>query len=179
MGEENSGAKAGPTDDLHTATGESDAQTNWSPLNWTVIALFSMLTLTGMWLATGPFGPAVAIPTGERDPGLVTVPLYVYLYAAFGALGYIFTKLMVDLDQYTSWGEREHLVAMAMRVPAAWILATGIFLFLGDLGQTSGTDGARFTAGVAFLVGLYVNVAMKALGSLADRILGRGTRRPE
>lgn len=149
---------------------------DWSAGNWAVIALFTALTLVGMALSVGWVESAVAVPGGEGTADAVTVPLYVYLYAGFGALGYIFTKLMVNFDRYTTWSHLEQLVGMAMRVPAAWILATGIYLFLGDIGGTEGTGGARFTAGVAFLVGLYVNVALKALGSLADRILGRPSR---
>lgn len=65
---------------------------------------------------------------------------------------------------------------MGLRIPAAWILATGVYLFIGELGQVSGTEGATFAAGVAFLVGVYVNVALKMLGSLADRILASRVR---
>jgi hypothetical protein len=83
---------------------------------------------------------------------------------------------MHKLDQYAEWNQWEHLVEMAMRIPAAWILAAGVYLFLGSLGQVSGVGGARFGAGVSFLVGLYVNVALKALGGFADRILGRAPR---
>ena len=155
---------------------EGDAP-NWSVVNWLVIAVFTVLTFVGIALAVGLVDRVVAVP-GDGSSG-VTVPLYVYLYSGFGALGYVFTKLMVRLDRYTEWSRREHLVAMAMRIPAAWILATGIYLFLGELGGTSGTgeSAARVTAGVAFLVGLYVNVAHKALGSIADRILGRAPRK--
>ena len=174
-------ADAAAADDARTSTGPapgtSEDDPDWSPANWIVIAVFTLLTLGGIALAVGSIESVVEIPTTDSGsgsgPGLVTVPLYVYLYAGFGALGYIFTKLMVQLDRYTKWNRLEQLVAMAMRIPAAWILATGIYLFLGDVGSTSGTGGERFAAGVAFLVGLYVNVALKALGSLADRILGR------
>jgi len=152
---------------------------DWSVVNWAVIAVFTALTLIGMALSVGWVESVVVIPDGEGGPDAVTVPLYVYLYAGFGALGYIFTKLMVRFDQYTTWSHLEQLVGMAMRVPAAWILATGVYLFVGDLGGTGGTAGARFTAGVAFLVGLYVNVALKALGGLADRILGRSPQSTE
>ncbi|WP_380674648.1 hypothetical protein [Salinigranum sp. GCM10025319] len=174
-------------DDTGTSTSPARANSedapDWSLANWTVIVVFTLLTLGGIALAVGRVESVVAIPTTDSGSGsgsgLVTVPLYVYLYAGFGALGYIFTKLMVQLDRYTKWNRLEQLVAMAMRIPAAWILATGIYLFLGDVGSTSGTGGARFAAGVAFLVGLYVNVALKALGSLADRILGRTPPEPE
>ena len=148
---------------------------DWSTGNWVVIAAFTALTLVGLALAVGGVESVVDVSvSGESDA--LTVPPYVYLYAGLGALGYVFTKLMVQFDEYTEWQNLEQLVGMAMRVPAAWILATGIYLLFGGVGGTDGATGARFTAGVAFLVGLYVNVALKALGSLADRILGRSPR---
>lgn len=174
----NSGSSEAPTpvDDPPIEEGLGDGLA-WSMGNWLVIGLFTLLVLVGVWITTGWYRPAVAAPASNPETTLVTVPLYIYLYAGFGALGYIFTKLMVQLDRFTEWGELEQLAELAMRIPAAWILAAGIYLFLGDVGQTAGTSGARFAAAVAFLVGLYVNVAMKALGSLADRILGRGPTR--
>jgi len=70
----------------------------------------------------------------------------VYVHATLGALGYVFTKLMVDIGRYDEPGEVRELVEMGMRIPAAWILGAGF----------------------------YVNVAIKSLGSLANRMLGRG-----
>lgn len=150
---------------------KTEAGPNWSVVNWAVIALFSGLTLVGVVLSIGVFEPVVST-SGGSDTSAVAVPLYVYLYAGLGALGYVFTKLMADLDQYTEWNKLEQLAAMGMRIPAALILAAGIYLFLGEFSGAA-ENGDRFAAGVAFLVGLYVNVALKALGSLADRILGR------
>ncbi|WP_178917609.1 hypothetical protein [Natronomonas gomsonensis] len=151
----------------------------WSLANWTVIAVFTALTLVGMVLSVGVIEPLVATSSSGTDAGGVTVPLYVYLYAGLGALGYVFTKLMGELERYTEWGEIEQLAAMAMRIPAAWVLAAGVYLFLGNFGGVVETSGPRFAAGVSFLVGLYVNVALKALGSLADRVLGRSKAKAE
>lgn len=61
---------------------------------------------------------------------------------------------------------------MGMRIPAAWVLASGFYLVLVQAG-TDPVDDPHMFATVAFLVGLYVNVAVKSLGSLADRMLGR------
>jgi hypothetical protein len=176
-----SGTTASDTTGVGTETtdapaGELATGTNWSRWNWSIISLFAVLTLVGVALAVGAIDSVVA-PLGDRsesDP--VVVPLYVFLYAGFGALGYVITKLMNQINEYDEWSEVEHLVAMGLRIPAAWILAAGIFLFIGEFGGAGETTGNRFTAGVAFLVGLYVNVALKALGSLADRILGRSPR---
>ncbi len=158
-------------------TAESDEdKPNWSLANWSIILLFTALTMVGIALSVGWLESVVAVPETSTDSNAVTVPLFVYLYAGFGALGYVFTKLMNQIEAYDEWSELEHLVEMAVRIPAAMILAAGIHLFIGEFGQTTGTTGARFAAGVAFLVGLYVNVALKALGSLADRILGRSSK---
>lgn len=164
-------------EDAKVGADEHGPFARWSRANWAVIGVLTALTLVGIGLAAGTVEGVVS--TDSSGSNAVTVPLYVYLYSGFGALGYALTKLVVQLDQYTKWGKLTDLVSMALRIPAAWVLATGIYLFLGDLGSVSGTTGAQFTAGVAFLVGLYVNVSLKALGSLADRILGRSQRQPE
>jgi hypothetical protein len=179
-----SGTTASETTRVGTETTDAPADelatgTNWSRWNWSIILLFAVLTLVGVALAVGVIDSVVAIPEEPSESDLVVVPLYVFLYAGFGALGYVITKLMNQINQYDEWSEIEHLVAMGLRIPAAWILAAGIFLFIGEFGVAGETTGDRFTAGVAFLVGLYVNVALKALGSLADRILGRSPRTSE
>ncbi|WP_136689877.1 hypothetical protein [Halorhabdus amylolytica] len=157
---------------------DAESEVDWSLLNWIVIGVFGLLTAVGIALSTGLLEWVVAVPDGsETNP--VTVPVYVYLYAALGTFGYVFTRLMHKLDQYTEWNRWEHLVEMAMRIPAACILAAGVYFFLGYFGDVEGVEGARFAAGVSFIVGLYVNVALKALGSLADRILGRAPKQPE
>lgn len=176
MSERRSAAETG---DSGTEAGQerSEAGAEWSLLNWVVIGVFGALTAVGLVLSTGVLEWAVAIPASGADPNPVAVPVYVYLYAGFGALGYIFTKLMGRLDRYTEWNRWEDLVGLAMRIPAAWVLAAGVYLLLGAFDEVEGVAGPRFAAGVAFLVGLYVNVALKALGSLADRILGRAPMR--
>jgi len=179
MGTERSTVEGGTEVESNPGDAAVEGGVDWSALNWIIIGVFAALTLVGIVLSTGVLEWAVAIPTDGTDTNPVTVPVYVYLYAALGTLGYIFTRLMHKLDRYTEWNRWEHLVEMAMRIPAACILAAGVYLFLGNFGRIEGVAGARFAAGVAFLVGLYVNVALKALGSLADRILGRAPRRPE
>jgi hypothetical protein len=99
----------------------------------------------------------------------------VYLYATLGALGYIFTKVMMASDALGGPGGTGDLVSMGMRIPAAWVLGAGFYLLLVQ-GGADPMENPHLFATVAFLVGLYVNVAIKSLGSLADRMLGRGTR---
>jgi len=166
-----------------TAGAEPDG--TWSAINAAVITLFVLLTVLGIVLSLGLLDSIVEVGQNGSQK-TVTVPGYVYLYAGLGSLGYVFTKLMVEFDRYDEWSDAEALASMLMRVPAALILAAGVFLLLGGAGGSSGTSGggtgpgsAQFVAGVAFLVGLYVNVALKSLGSLADRILGRPPRDSE
>jgi hypothetical protein len=146
----------------------------WSRENWLLIGLFTLLTVAGVAISTGVLSLGVVTPSGGAGSGSsVRVPVYVYLYASLGALGYVFTKLMTQLDSFDEWGEIEHLAEMGLRIPAAWVLAAGIYLLSTSASGTAQV-GLSLSAGVSFLVGLYVNVALKSLGSLADRILGRG-----
>lgn len=162
------------------ATAQGEAEATWSAVNAAVIAAFFLLTLVGLLISTGYIKPLAGLDGGGTR-GPAAVPPYVYLYAGLGALGYIFTKLMVQFDDYDEWNDAEALAAMLMRVPAALILAAGVYLLIapGIAGGNGGSENARFVAGVAFLVGLYVNVALKSLGGLADRILGRGAQASE
>ncbi|RXK51742.1 hypothetical protein [Halorientalis pallida] len=106
----------------------------------------------------------------------MTVPPYVDLYASLGALGYVFTKLMTNVEGYDEYDEFGELVEMALRIPAAWLLAAGIYLlFAAGTAFAGGGSGQQYAAGLSFLVGLYVDVAVKSLGSLSDRLLGRGS----
>lgn len=173
------------------------AGATWSMVNAAVIGLFVVLSAIGLLLSMGLVEWLVAVPSSASSPSTMTVPPYVYLYAGLGALGYVFTKLMVEFDRYDEWHDAEALASMLMRVPAALVLAAGVYLLLGGLGLPSemagetvatgsnatngesGARGAQFVAGISFLVGLYVNVALKSLGGLADRILGRQRERTE
>lgn len=158
--------------DVRTAPVTSRA---WSTENWALILLFSLLTLVGVVISTGELN--LGIIDASKSPTAtdsVRVPMYVYLYASLGALGYIFTKLMTNLERFDEWGEIEQLAEMGLRLPAAWVLAGGTFLLLTSFSDSGDVVNARFVAGLAFLVGLYVNVALKSLGGLADRLLGRG-----
>ncbi|WP_336001854.1 hypothetical protein [Halorientalis halophila] len=143
----------------------------WALGNWVLIGVFTVLTLVGVGLSmeVPPFDGWLT-----AGDGAVVVPPYVYVYASLGAFGYVFTRLMTNLEAFDEWDEFQELAEMALRVPAAWVLAAGAFLlFTTVVGSPEGVSGQRYTAGLAFLVGLYVNVAMKSLGSLADRLLGR------
>lgn len=141
--------------------------------NWLVIGLFGTLTIVGVVLAARLIQTGFVSVPGEEPAGVV-IPLYLYLYSTLGALGYVFTKLMSDLRAYDDHSELADLIEMGMRIPAAWILATGFYLVMVQAGTASAAETPYLLSTVAFLVGLYVNVAIKSLGSLADRMLGRG-----
>ena len=146
----------------------------WSSGNWLLIGALTALTLVGIALSAG----LVPVEGWLTASSPVIVPPYVYLYASLGALGYVFTKLMTNVEAYDEWNEIEELAEMALRIPAAWVLAAGVYLlFVAGTAFTGGGSGQQYAAGLSFLVGLYVNVAMKSLGSLADRLLGRGSAR--
>lgn len=167
---------------------ESSRERNWSVGNWTAIVAFLALTLVGLGVATGGLfcgssvGAFCGVTAVDPDSGPVQIPPYVVLYSTLGALGYAFTKFVTRLERYDDWADFERLVAMALRVPAAWLLAAGVYLLFGLLvrGGPVGNAGLeasnpppnpRLGAGVSFLVGLYVNVTYKSLGSLADKLL--------
>lgn len=139
--------------------------------NWLLVILFTALTVIGVVLSTGELNLGLVEASADSD---AAVPFYIYLYASMGALGYIFTKLMIDVESYDQTTELGRLIELGMRIPLAWVLGAGTYLLADPL--LGGSDPSQYTAGVAFLVGLYVNVAMKSLGDLADRLLGRGKR---
>lgn len=137
---------------------------DWSIENWAFIGFFVLLATITVVFSTSR-GPLPAL-----EP---SIPPAVYLYSTMGALGYAFTKLITGLGDFVEWGNVEELVEMALRIPAAWVLAAGVFLLSSVLLSAEIAADARLIAGVSFLVGLYVNVAFESLGALADRLLAR------
>ena len=155
---------------------ESDAGFDigrWPLWNLVIIALFFLLTLFGIGLTIGVVPRAYLAGTGSGNGPGVIIPGAVFLYSGLGALGYVFTKLMTSLEEYDEWGDIENLAEMLMRIPAAWLLAVGVY-HLGSfaLGSTP-LESSQLVTGLPFLAGLYVNVTYKWFGGLADRLLGR------
>lgn len=100
----------------------------------------------------------------------VTVPWYVYSFAVLGALGYVFTKLVKNPDR--SFGALLHA---NIRLPASLPLAAGFYLLAGQfLGSEPPAD---LMAGIAFLTGLFVNIAYRRIGALAKRLLPEEEKR--
>lgn len=153
------------------AAEQAGAVDGFSSGNWLLIGALTALTLVGIVLSAG-LAPVEGWLTAS---GPVIVPPYVYLYASLGALGYVFTRLMTNVEGYDEYDEIEELAGMRSAISAAWVLAAGIYLlFAAGTAFDGGGSGQQYAAGLSFLVGLYVNVAVKSLGSLADRLLGRG-----
>ncbi|MFU1782874.1 hypothetical protein ACM16X_15930 [Haloarcula japonica] len=165
--------------DTESSTGrETGLNTGrWSVGNWAVIGVFFLLTVVGVAMTAGLFGRSLLTETVGRDGPDVIVPLAVFLYATLGALGYVFTKLMTSLQEYDKWSDFENLAEMGMRIPAAWLLAAGVYQFGSLAIGSSALESAQLATGLPFLVGLYVNVAYEWLGGLADRLLGRHPNR--
>lgn len=133
---------------------------------WTLLALFlQMLTTVGLVGVTAQSLPIVGGPL--VPPG---IPVYVYVYAGVGAVGYTFTRaLTVDVTT-------ERLGDWTVRVFAALPLAAGTYL-LATVAIASGVGGSEeFTqpqlALLALLTGLFVNTSYARLDAAAKRLLG-------
>ena len=129
---------------------------------WMVV-LYLVFTLVGVGFSVG-WGAGLSLSI----PDSVTVPTYVYLYGFLGALAYAFTSLLTEFDK-----SARDLLQVGLRIPAALLLATGIYLLAAFFVSDPST---RVVAGLSFIVGLYVKLSLEALGSLARRLYGIGTQ---
>jgi hypothetical protein len=152
------------TDDEGTASGaERDGRVRGYGA-WTLLMLLLQLATTvGLVAVTARSVPGLDSPLVA--PG---VPLYVYVYAGLGAVGYTFTRAVtVDVTS-------ERLADWTVRTFAALPLAAGTYLLasilLGDVPDGGLTQ--RQLAGLALVTGLFVNTAYCRLNGLATRLLG-------
>lgn len=131
-----------------------------------VLGLYALLTLLGVGLSTGLLVPDSWFEIG-KDPPPTRVPPFVYLYAFLGASAFAFSNLLQK-------GERDwrDLVRLGMRVFSALPLAAGVYLLGSFLGGGLDVAGGRAAAGLAFLTGLYVNLALEGLYGLGMRLYG-------
>lgn len=142
----------------------------------TVIAVYALLTVGAALVTTGwqvEAGEFFSVDTtGSQVPG------FVYVFAFLGAMAYAFTSVVAKLDPEAEAFERgtPAVLRVGLRAMAALPLAAGVYLLWNNLGFEMGGRNGQLVAGVAFLVGLYVNVTLKALGGVAERVLGRTTR---
>ena len=131
-----------------------------------VLALYAILTLLGVAVATGFLVPESWFEVAEKAPA-TQVPPFVFLYAFLGASAFVFSNLLRKENR-----EWRDLVRLGMRVLSALPLAAGVYLLGSFLGGGADVAGARAAAGLAFLTGLYVNLALEALYGLGMRLYG-------
>lgn len=131
-----------------------------------VVVAYALVTIAVLLVSTGwgvDWSP-------EFD---ASVPLFVYLYGFLGGITYAFTSIVAKFERGF-----KGVIKVGIRAIAALPLAAGVYLLAGPLGLP--TEEIRLMAGLSFLVGLYVNVTLKALGGLAERLYGRtGNRAPD
>lgn len=133
-----------------------------------VVTLYGVLTVAAVAASTGWLVGPSFFPAADSTVQTGQVPAYVYLYAFLGAMAYAFTSVVAKFERRTVG-----VLKVGLRAIAALPLAAGVFMLSNALGIDA-TSG-QFVAGAAFLVGLYVNLTLRALGGLADRLYGRST----
>jgi len=140
--------------------------------DWRGMALFVVgLAVTGLAVIE-TIKPGLLPFTPELDE---KVPVYVYLYAFLGAMGYIFTTMFAEFDKGV-----QSLLQKCVRIPAALLLAAGFYMFTFLFIAGGSSDGpTRLLAGLAFLVGLYVNVALISLDKIASRVFSKFKEKPK
>jgi hypothetical protein len=162
-----------PPDDVPAETEQS--RTLWHQDRWGVgvVALYLVLSVVGILAVSRPVVEAVA----SDDLGAaVGIPPYIFGFALLGALTYVFTSV---LDNYDS--NRQSVFEAGLRIPAALLLSAGVYLLASflfpDVSASSADAAAQVSvgeetlaAGLAFLVGLYVKLALRALGAVADNL---------
>ena len=131
-----------------------------------VLVVYAILTLLGVAISTGVLVPDSWFVVGSETPA-TQVPEYVYLYAFLGASAYAFSNMLRKDDR--QWRD---LVRLGTRVLSALPLAAGIYLLGSFLGGGADVAGGRAAAGLAFLTGLYVNLALEGLYGLGTRLYG-------
>lgn len=87
----------------------------------------------------------------------------------------MFTSVLDDYDS-----DRKKVFEAGLRIPAALLLSAGVYLLASLMvpDVAASADGTQQTqlgrqtlaAGLAFLVGLYVKLTLRALGAVADSL---------
>ncbi|WP_255149196.1 hypothetical protein [Halorarius halobius] len=159
-----------------SATAPGEEATGREPSRWyrspAVVATLVVDVLVLIVVAAGtttlfrgalPDGLLTALDTGNAFD--VAVPWQVYAFGVLGAFGFVFTALIREFDRTPLTVVQYHL-----RVPAAIPLSTGTYL-LADLILGGAESTPALVAGLAFVSGLYVNLAYERLAALAERLL--------
>lgn len=134
-------------------------------LGWIIVAVYAVATLAAVAIATGRFVDPAFFSANQQMPGAM-VPGYVLLYGFLGAMTYAFTSLVKRIDRGLG-----HIVRVGMRVLAVFPLVVGVTVVVTAFDLTPANTSNVF-AGLAFLVGLYVNMTLQVLGEVATRVYG-------
>ena len=109
----------------------------------------------------------------------VTVPLYVYLFSLLGAVAFMLTFLY-DLssdESPASRRTRRRVYKLFHRLPAALALGAGVYLLIDSGLLVLIEDAEPFEetiAGVAFLTGLYIHLALRTLERVGYQLIKAG-----
>lgn len=112
----------------------------------------------------------------------IRIPRVIYLFGFLGAMVYVFTS-------FSYWfAERDmYIPKLLSRTIAVFPLVAGVYMIAfafpgvsGDLSalevttaeETEVTSADRLVAGLVFLVGIFVSTTLRALGGIAERLLG-------
>lgn len=158
---------------LSTSTDEDIGEHPWfrSVRGWILVGIGVALTTVAVLLSIEWGGPDVPRPSFLPLPPEVfptnRVPFDIYLYAFLGSMGYVFTSLFGDYDR-TLQSFLQHV----LRAPIGPLLAAALFLLSALVLGITSTRVAQFHAGVAFLVGLYTNVALLTFDAIAAYLFG-------
>lgn len=134
-----------------------------SAFGWSIVLFDAVLTLGLVVLTVEELD--VIVDNGLRVTETGGIPWFIYVFTLLGALGYVFTTLVDDFHRSTS-----KIIQYNFRLLAALPLGAGVFI-LADVIVPEAVDAPAFIGGVVFLAGLYVNLAYKRLGALAERLL--------
>jgi hypothetical protein len=149
-------------------TGQSESETTNEP--WytrrrgiVIIGFYAVLTAFAGLIAMGYTDPVLVEESSYYQENPIAIPPYIYVYAFMGAMAYVFTTLLVNVDADT-----KTIARIGLRVPAALLLVTGVYLLGSMLELVPGTPAEK--AGLAFLVGLFVKHALKGLSTISMRM---------
>jgi len=157
--------------DTASATDEGDRRWSESVLARLLVAVGVGLTTVAVLLSIEWGGPDAPYPPFVPVSPAVfpanRVPFDIYLYAFLGSMGYVFTSLFNEYER-TLGSFSQH----ALRAPVGPLLAAALFLLSALVLGITTARTAQFYAGVAFLVGLYTNVALLTFDVVAARLFG-------
>jgi hypothetical protein len=162
-------ATADETDD--SLSGDLATGVFWYDDVWgfRAVVVYLLLSVVGIAAVSRP---GMSLWAEGDLAGSVGIPVYVFGFALLGALTYVFTSVLSNYDSH-----REKVFEAGLRIPAALLLAAGVYLLASLVAPSasSGADGAAIggeslAAGLAFIVGLYVKLTLEALGGVADAL---------